>query len=65
MQRELVPKMVCVYITDDANLNRRGCGQSPGVSRKCSDFIFDNVPAILYALGWAVLVEGRTEHGSY
>lgn len=57
-------KVVCVCITEDAALNCRGCGRSPGVSRKCSDLIFDNVPGILYALSWSVLVEGRTEHGN-
>lgn len=55
---------MCVCITEDADLNHRGCGQSPGVSQKCSDFIFDNVPGIPYALGWSVLVERRAEHGS-
>lgn len=29
---------MCVCITEDADLNHRGCGQSPGVSQKCSDF---------------------------
>lgn len=42
--------------------HRRGCGQLPGVFRKCSDLIFANVPGILCAPGLGVLVERRIEH---